>query len=95
MAGFSLSRRADEDVARLYRYGIETFGLTQADRYFDGLWDHFRRIAAAPELYQAVDHVRPGYRRSVYGAHAIYYRVVEGGVRVERVLGREDPSVLV
>jgi len=95
MDGFSLSRRADRDVARLYRYGIGTFGLAQADRYFDGLWEHFRQIAATPELYPAVEHIRPGYRRSVYGVHAVYYRVLEGGVRIERVLGREDPSVLV
>jgi len=36
--------------------------------------ERFTRIAEQPRLYQGIDHIQPGMRRSVYGVHAIYYR---------------------
>ncbi len=74
--------------------GIINFGLERADRYFDGLFARFDQIAEQPLRYPAVDEIRPGYRRSMYGAHSIYYRVGDDRVDIMRVLGREDPSVL-
>lgn len=92
MAAYRLSRAAEDDLARLYRRGITEFGLQQADRYFDGLMARFNRIAGDPTLYAAVDHIRPGYRRCVYGAHSIYYRLGDGMVEIMRILGREDAA---
>jgi len=94
MAAYSLSSDAEEDVRRLYWHGIEVFGLAQADRYLDGLFERFDQLAEQPHLYRAVNEIRAGYRRSVYGAHSIYYRVFDGQVEIMRVLGRENPSVL-
>jgi toxin ParE1/3/4 len=94
MASYELNTVAAEDVRRLYRHGIERFGLAQADSYFDGLFERFDQLAEQPYLYPAVDGIRAGYRRSVYGVHSIYYRVLDGQVEIMRVLGREDPSVL-
>lgn len=94
MAAYSLSQLAEEDIRRLYRYGIESFGLVQADSYFDGLFARFDAIAESPMLYPQVDHIRPGYRRSVYGVHSIYYRAAGATVEIMRVLGREDPETL-
>jgi len=92
VAAFRLSRAAEDDLARLYRRGIIEFGMQQADRYYDGLIARLERIAAEPSLYPAVDHLRTGYRRSVYGAHSIYYRTDDDGVEIVRVLGREDAA---
>lgn len=94
MADYSLSRFAEEDIRRLYRYGIERFGLIQADGYFNGLFARFDTIAESPSLYPKVDHIRPGYRRSVYGVHSIYYRAAGTAVEIMRVLSREDPDIL-
>src|SRR3546814_17940579 len=90
MASYSLSQLAAEDIRRLYRHGIEKFGLAQADGYLDGLFSRFDAIAESPALYPRVDHIRPGYRRSVYGVHSIYYRAEGTGVEIMRILGRED-----
>lgn len=92
MADYRLSRRADGDLEDIALYGIETFGIEQALRYRDGLKTRFSRIAEAPHHYPRVDHIRPGYRRSVYKSHAIYYRIDEDGVLIVRVLGRQDPE---
>jgi len=94
METYSLSTLAEQDVRRLYRYGIESFGLQKADSYFDGLFGQFDAIARTPEMYPMINEVRPGYRRCVYGFHAVYYRVIDGRVRILRVLGSENPEGL-
>ncbi|MDT0495825.1 type II toxin-antitoxin system RelE/ParE family toxin [Algiphilus sp. W345] len=70
-----------------------TFGLEQADAYAAGMLERFTRIAEQPRLYQGIDHIRPGMRRSVYGAHAIYYREDGDGVLIVRILRGRDVSV--
>jgi toxin ParE1/3/4 len=87
---YRLSEAADADLERLYEWGIDRHGERAADQYYDGLVERFARIADSPQLWQAVDHVRAGYRRSVYGAHSIYYRIEDNGVLIVRILGREN-----
>ncbi|MDP2697014.1 type II toxin-antitoxin system RelE/ParE family toxin [Thalassospira sp.] len=87
------SKLAEDDIKRLYRYGIETFGQERADIYFDALFEQFDKIAQSPALHQAVDNIRPGYRSCVYGLHAIYYRLGENGIQIMRILGRENPDL--
>lgn len=87
---YSLSEAADADLERLYEWGIDHYGVRAADEYYDGLIARFSQIADTPQLWQGVDHIRAGYRRSVYGAHSIYYRVEAGGVLIVRVLGRQN-----
>lgn len=86
-----LSKLAEADLADLYRDGIEQWGVEQADRYYDDLESHFERLQDTPYLYMAVDDIRPGYRRSVCGKHAIYYRVSDTSVEVMAVIKRQNP----
>lgn len=90
MASYRISAAADDDLDRLYIHGALKFGLEHTERYAAGLIEHFGLVTAAPLLYQAVDHIRTGYRRSVYQAHAIYYQIDGDDVAIIRVLGRQD-----
>ena len=38
MGSYRLSDAALADLDRIYEYGILTFGLQQADKYYDGLF---------------------------------------------------------
>jgi len=87
---YRLSQKADADLARLYDWGIDNLGLNQADHYFDRLLTRFEEISQTPLLWQAVEHIRAGYRRSVCGAHSIYYRVEDNGILIVRILRSED-----
>jgi toxin ParE1/3/4 len=89
---YHLSEAADADLERLYEWGIDRFGMNAADQYYDGLIARFEKIAESPMLWQEVEHIRAGYRRSVYVAHSIYYRIEATGVLIVRVLGRENPA---
>lgn len=90
MASYRLSNKALDDLERIYLYGITTFGLDQADRYYDGLLGRLQKIADNPEHAQAVENVWPGLRRSVYQSHSVYYLLQRDGVQIVRILGRED-----
>ena len=94
MANYRLSDKADEDLSRLYEYGILHYGQERADRYYNGLIERCEELAENPRLWQAVDHIRPGYRRSVYGRHSIYYRIDPDAIVIMRILGRQDPQQL-
>ena len=61
-----------------------------ADQYYDAFFDRFEQLAKQPYLYQAVDDIREGYRRSVCGVDGIYYRVDGDTVEIMCILGRQD-----
>ncbi|MBL4607017.1 MAG: type II toxin-antitoxin system RelE/ParE family toxin [Pseudomonadales bacterium] len=48
-------------------------------------------MADQPKLYAAVDHIRAGYRRSIYRSHSIYYKTEPTRVFIVRILGQQDP----
>ena len=75
MTRYRLSERADQDFESIYLYGLVNFGFRQADAYADGLEARFEQIALQPSLYPAIDHIRRGYRYSVYKRHSIYYQI--------------------
>lgn len=90
MTRYRLSERADQDFESIYLYGLVNFGLRQADAYADGLEARFEQIALQPSLYPAIDHIRRGYRYSVYKRHSIYYRVAGHEVVIIRILRSQD-----
>ncbi|MEM5492556.1 type II toxin-antitoxin system RelE/ParE family toxin [Hoeflea sp. AS16] len=92
MARYRLTKAADQDFERIFEFGIDQFGLAQALDYQNGMKQRFDKLAVQPNLYQAIDHIRQGYRRSVYQAHSIYYRIDDELILIVRILGRENPE---
>lgn len=91
MGAYRLTRKADEDLANLYRYGIDTFGSSRADNYFDRLIARLAEIGDAPMQFQKSGY-RAGYWRSVHHPHTIYYRIVNHElVEIVRILRGQDP----
>lgn len=92
MAKYHLSKKAEDDLLQIAHYGNEHFGLKQSRYYRDKFKQHFDDLAAQPQHYQTVEHIRHGYRRSVCGVHSIYYQIEGNDIAIMRVLGRQDPS---
>ena len=90
MVRYRLSNEAKEDLIRIHHYGIEKFGETQADKYFDLFFEYFDMIAQQPFLFESVDYIKPGYRRCVCGSDSIYYRLNKGEVEIMAIVGRQD-----
>ena len=92
MASYKLSQAADGDFENIFDYCIDTFGLEQAVVYRTGMKMRFDEMAENPMLYNAVDPIKQGYRRSVFAAHSIYYTIENDDIKIIRILGRQDPN---
>ncbi len=90
MGIYRLSQEAESDLIRIHQYGVIKHGEAQADKYYFEFFDRFEKIAEQPYLYQAVDHIREGYRHSVCGADTIYYRIEGDMVEIMSVIGKQD-----
>lgn len=90
MAIFKLTPAAERDLLGIAYFGMEHFGIAQSERYRDKLHKRFQELADNPLHYPAVDYIRQGYRRSVCGAHSIYYRVNAEYIEIMRIIGQEN-----
>lgn len=90
MAKYKLSNTAKEDLIRIHHYGVERFGMQQADTYFNSFFDHFEMIARQPLSFESVDFIKKGYRRCVCGSDAIYYKVNNNLVEIMTIIGKQD-----
>ncbi|WP_299002642.1 type II toxin-antitoxin system RelE/ParE family toxin [uncultured Tenacibaculum sp.] len=90
MAKYRLSNEAKIDLIRIHHYGIEKFGMTQADKYFETFFEYFNIIAQSPFSFEAVDHIKKGYRRCVCGVDSIYFKITENNVEIMAIVGQQD-----
>lgn len=95
MAGFSLSRAADQDIDRLYEYSLLEFGERVSDQYLDGLFHRFELLAENPAWGNDYGHIETGLLRYEHRSHSIYYvRSNDADILIVRVLGkRQDPAL--
>ena len=90
MAKYRLSNEAKEDLIRIHHYGVERFGMAQADKYFDSFFKYFDIIAQQPFFFESVDYIKKGYRRCACGSASIYYKVNNDIVEIMAIIGRQD-----
>jgi len=90
MAEYRLSNEAKEDLIRIHQYGVEKFGMAQADKYYDSFFKYFDIIAQQPFSFESVDYIRNGYRRCACGSDSIYYRIINDIVEIMAIVCRQD-----
>ena len=90
MAKYRLSNEAKNDLIRIHQYGVEKFGMTQADKYFESFFEYFDIIAQRPFSFESVDYIKNDYRRCVCGIDSIYFKVNEDIVKIMAIVGRQD-----
>ena len=90
MANYKISNLAKEDLIRIHKFGVEKFGMNQADKYFDSLFENFDIIAESPFSFESVDYIKTGYRRCVCGSDSIYYKINNNTVEIMAIIGKQD-----
>jgi len=90
MAGYRLSNAAKEDLIRIHQFGVEKFGIIQADKYFNSFFDYFEIISQRPLSFESVDYIKEGYRRCPCGSDTIYYRINDNKVEIMAIVGMQD-----
>ncbi|WP_323783667.1 type II toxin-antitoxin system RelE/ParE family toxin [Leisingera sp.] len=82
---------ARADLAAIWRYGLETWGETQADAYAGSLFTLFDLIAGFPGMARERTEFTPPVRIHPTGAHLVIYRLEQGRPEIIRVLhARQD-----
>ena len=92
MANYRLSNEAKADLIRIHQYGVEKFGVVQADKYFNTFFEYFEIISRQPFSFESVDYIKKGYRRCVCGSDSIYYKITDDLVEIMAIIGRQDLS---
>ena len=90
MASYKLSPEAESDLYRIWLYGVHRWNFDAADEYQRALYERFEEIATNPMQFPVVEHIRQGYRRSVFRNDSIYYRVNRDMVEIMAVLGKQN-----
>jgi len=88
----SFRKEANGDLREIYRFGVERFGWTAVDRYYDDLIDTIDLLVVNPRMGRERSDLLPGIRMHAHRSHVIFYRLGEGGqVIVARILhARQD-----
>ena len=88
MADYILSKKAQEDLRKIWYYTVETWSEKQADIYFHDLVQSLNLIADDPNTVgRSYEEVRAGYRGFRSGRHIIFYRILKNGkARIVRIL---------
>lgn len=91
MYKYVLTLDAEEDITRIFEYGLYRFGIDQANKYYEMLFESFEKIAENPFLFPSASHVKHGFRRCVSGVDTIYYIVLNDRlVEINTIIGRQD-----
>jgi len=87
MGNYSLSKKADFDLEKIYEYGILNFGLKRAKLYIMGLHERFENLANSPRFGRCAYQIAPELRRFEYKSHVIFYIPIDTGIFIVRILG--------
>ena len=90
MDSYILTTEAKEDLIRIYHYGLRTFGEKQADKYYDSFFKYFDIIVERPYSFEAVNSIKPGYRRCVCGNESIFFKIGENTIEIIAIVGKQD-----
>jgi toxin ParE1/3/4 len=88
MGVYRPSRLAESDLANIFEYGIEKFGLQLARNYLVELQNAFQALADNPNLGRSAFEFSTGLRRFSYEAHIIFYLPTGAGIFIVRVLNQ-------
>lgn len=85
MPHLSVSSEARTDLVEIFLY-IAQDSVDAARRTHSRIEETLRTIAHQPGIGRTRDELIPGIRSLASGSYVVYYREVDGGVRILRIL---------
>lgn len=90
MYSYKLNIQAEEDLTRIFEYGIGQFGLKQAEKYYEMFFECFYKITLNPFLFPDARPYKIGYRYCVCGADTIFYKINADEIEIMAIIGRQN-----
>lgn len=86
MLELEVTPRAELDMAEIFEYTYENWGIIQADRYQDELFEGMQIILDNPEIGEAYHHQKRSYRKLHVNRHLLFYRIESQTCIIIRIL---------
>jgi len=86
MLRLKLSPKAINDLEEIYEYTIANWGIRQAEKYQDELFEWMSRVTENPHIGSQYYFSKGSYRKSQINKHLIFYRIKDDELVVVRVL---------
>jgi len=90
MYSYKLSLEAEEDIVRIFEYGIGQFGVIQAAKYYDMLFECFKKIGSNPFMFPMVSSYKHVERFCICGVDTIYYNIKGDKIEIVTIIGRQN-----
>jgi len=88
MGVYKVSGKAESDLAKMYEYGIERFGLKQAKTYLLGMHTLFKILANNRTLGRDASEFVVSLKRFSYKSHTVFYLATDIDILIVRVLNQ-------
>jgi len=87
MAHFKFTKKAVEDLSKIWNYTFEVWSESQADKYYESLVLNCQEIADNPNLGKNYDGIAEKLLGMKTNRHIIFYRTINNDyVEITRVL---------
>ena len=86
MSGFVLSPRAQADLDEIWDYTAARWNDAQAESYIRDIWQAIKTVATDSRRGSICDDVRAGYRKFQVGSHVLFFREIDNGIDIVRIL---------
>jgi len=83
---YIVSPRAQGDIDDIWEYTLKRWGIDQAEAYTRQVWRHIEAVAETRTIGRARPEVREGYYKYRTGSHLLFFRLIDGGIDVVRIL---------
>jgi toxin ParE1/3/4 len=83
------STQFKQDIINVYKYGLETFGKAQAEKYQDNIYSLVDSLDVSYDIYPECRHLPTKskiYRWVILESHLIIYRVTNKEIQVLRIV---------
>lgn len=90
MYHYKLSLEAEDDIIRIFEYGLRQFGVLQAVKYYDMLFECFNKIASNPFMFPVNTNYKKIDRYCVCGVDTIYYNIKGVQIDIVTIIGRQN-----
>ncbi|HYH39722.1 MAG TPA: type II toxin-antitoxin system RelE/ParE family toxin [Azospirillum sp.] len=77
--------RARTDLEEIWWY-VAQDSVAAADRLIRAIDETFRRLSEHPAMGRSRESLQPNLRSHPHGSYVVFYRPVDGGIEVVRVL---------
>ncbi|MFV1984965.1 MAG: type II toxin-antitoxin system RelE/ParE family toxin [Thiohalomonadales bacterium] len=91
---YQLTEEADRDVEEILAYSVKSFGVAQAQHYFEALKECIELLADNPNMGHSAEDILPEYLCFPHENHIIFYKNLSSSILVVRILHeRMDPNL--